>query len=847
MKIRPWFAVLLVAVATGLSLPSAVRAQLFWDTSGSATDSSAGGSGAPSAMWDTVTSNWNTDGTDTAGSLTTWNNGTAVFSAASDATGTYTITLDSTAAISADQINFDDGTVTISGGVGAGDQLILTNTAGVDVASGLSATISSIVGGFSQISKNGAGTLDLTAANAFSGMLLNAGTVRVNNNNALGVNLSNVTIADGTTLAATAGTARTLTYAYSVAGNFTLGQASGGTGALTLGGASGSGATMDLGGAVRTITVNNGSDTISASISNGGITKEGTGTLTLNAGAAANTYTGAITVNAGILASSAATGLGTSAGGVTVNSGGTLQVSGGNTQPDAIVLNGTGSTGSNGALRKTGANTTTLSGQISGTGAIAITAGTLRLTSTGTANSGYTGDYNVTGGGTLRFEFVSPSQLGPSGVLTLDNGTLRNDNTSTTAAGSMLPSGRTVTLGSGGGTLFYNTVAANLTDFGFSIVNPTSIVSGTGSLTKTGVGAIGFAAPSTYTGDTIVSEGELRLRSGTNRLPVTTNLIVNSPGILNVNGSGQNQTVASLSGNGRVGLGNGTLTINGTSSTTYSGTIEDTAFLNTPAAAGTTTTGGKITKNGSGTLTLTGSNLYTGVTTITAGTLLVNNTSGSGTGTGAVTISAAGTLGGTGTIAGAITNNGTIAPGASVGTLTASSNVTNGANSHWAIELDGTSSDQLVVGGNINLSAVDFLDVTGTGSGSGWVIATYAGTLTGTFDTVTAGYTIDYGTGSASQITLNAVGAGLPGDFNNDSKVDAADYVTWRINETANLALPNDNGVGNQPARYSLWSQNFGNPGAGGGPGRSAAAPEPVSVAMLLTGVAILGLWRRRA
>jgi autotransporter-associated beta strand protein len=823
MKVCSRFAVLFVAIAMGLSLPSAVRAQLFWDTDA---DAGTGGTGdaTPDGTWDVgTTAYWNVN-SDGSGAPGIWTDGSdAVFAAGGDATGAYTVTLSGT--VSANSIAVEEGSVTIN----SGTSLDLGGLATIDVASGASASIGSVMGGFSQIAKNGAGTLDLTAANTFNGMLLNAGTVRVNNNNALGATLAGVTIADGTTLAATAGTARTLTYAYSVAGNFTLGQASGGTGTLTLGGAAGTGATMDLGGTVRTITVNNGSDTISASISNGGITKEGTGNLTLNAAAAANTYTGAVTVNAGILVSSAATGLGTSAGGVTVNSGATLQVSGGNTQADAIVLNGTGSTGSNGALRKTGANTTNLSGSISGTGTIAVTAGVLRLNSTGTANANYTGDYNVTGGGTLRFEFISPSQLGPTGVITLDNGTLDNLNGAVPGNGSMMPQGRTMTLGAGGGTLNYNTAG------GLSIVNPTSVISGPGGLTKSGAGIVSIASACTYGGPTHVVGGTLRVRTNNNRYPTSTALTVDAGATFDVDNL--SQTVGSLAGAGTVDTGSGTFISGGdNSSTTFSGQILETGAV-----------GGKMTKQGTGTLTLTGSNLYTGLTTISAGTLLVNNTSGSGTGTGAVTIAAAGTLSGTGTVAGAITNNGTIAPGASVGTLTASSNVTNGANSHWAIELDGTSSDQLVVGGNINLSAEDFLDVTGTGSGSSWVVATYAGTLTGTFDTVTAGYTVDYGTGSASQITLNAVGAGLPGDFNNDSKVDAADYVTWRINETVNVALPNDNGVGNQADRYTLWRQNFGNPGAGGGLAGSAAVPELASVAMLLNGVAILGLWRRRA
>ena len=126
---------------------------------------------------------------------------------------------------------------------------------------------------------------------------------------------------------------------------------------------------------------------------------------------------------------------------------------------------------------------------------------------------------------------------------------------------------------------------------------------------------------------------------------------------------------------------------------------------------------------------LNGASSYTGTTSVTGtGTpkLFVN---GSKTGTGAVTIDSVGTLGGTGSIAGDIANSGTIAPGNSIGTLTATGSVTMNSNSHLAIELSGGSADKLVVGGNLNLSNVDFLDVTGVGQGLSWVIATYTGTL----------------------------------------------------------------------------------------------------------------------
>jgi hypothetical protein len=94
-------------------------------------------------------------------------------------------------------------------------------------------------------------------------------------------------------------------------------------------------------------------------------------------------------------------------------------------------------------------------------------------------------------------------------------------------------------------------------------------------------------------------------------------------------------------------------------------------------------------------------------------------------------------------------------------------------------------------------------------------------------------------------IALTAV-AGLPGDFNSDGKVDAGDYATWRKNEVANSALANDNGVGSQAARFSLWRANFGKPpGAGTGFG-AAAVPEPGSIVLTIFGLVALASSRRR-
>jgi hypothetical protein len=73
--------------------------------------------------------------------------------------------------------------------------------------------------------------------------------------------------------------------------------------------------------------------------------------------------------------------------------------------------------------------------------------------------------------------------------------------------------------------------------------------------------------------------------------------------------------------------------------------------------------------------------------------------------------------------------------------------------------------------------------------------------------------------------------ASLPGDYNGDGKVDAADYVIWR-NDPA--------GHGGNPAGYNAWRTNFG-ASAGSGVGAGAAVPEPASLCLLMFG--LLGAW----
>jgi hypothetical protein len=64
----------------------------------------------------------------------------------------------------------------------------------------------------------------------------------------------------------------------------------------------------------------------------------------------------------------------------------------------------------------------------------------------------------------------------------------------------------------------------------------------------------------------------------------------------------------------------------------------------------------------------------------------------------------------------------------------------------------------------------------------------------------------------------------LPGDYNSDGNVDAADYVVWRKTD------------GNNPAGFALWRANFGytlGPGGGAGGFGGVSVPEPSTLLLL--------------
>jgi hypothetical protein len=97
-------------------------------------------------------------------------------------------------------------------------------------------------------------------------------------------------------------------------------------------------------------------------------------------------------------------------------------------------------------------------------------------------------------------------------------------------------------------------------------------------------------------------------------------------------------------------------------------------------------------------------------------------------------------------------------------------------------------------------------------------------------------------TGNISYVTV----AGVPGDYNNNGTVDAADYVLWRDHSGTAFQLQNEvasTTPGQVTAEdYNAWRSRFGNTsGSGSALGESSSVPEPSSLLLILLGLGLAG------
>jgi hypothetical protein len=88
----------------------------------------------------------------------------------------------------------------------------------------------------------------------------------------------------------------------------------------------------------------------------------------------------------------------------------------------------------------------------------------------------------------------------------------------------------------------------------------------------------------------------------------------------------------------------------------------------------------------------------------------------------------------------------------------------------------------------------------------------------------------------------------LPGDYNGNGIVDAADYTVWRDQLGQNYTLPNRDPNASGPIGaddYAYWVAHFGQGGSGAASARTSAVPEPSELLLALTG-SIGCSWLRR-
>jgi autotransporter-associated beta strand protein len=381
----------------------------------------------------------------------------------------------------------------------------------------------------------------------------------------------------------------------------------------------------------------------------GGLTKDGAGTLVLNA---ANTFTGNTIINAGVLKLGNPLALQNS----TLNfpgTGGALDLNGFSLNIGGIA--GSGGFDLAGGTLTVGDNnlSTTFSGVISDSvgGGKLVKIGTGVLTLTGSSSSSF-GVIVQGGGGIGATANVASSGSSPFG--TSSNGVILDGGKLVDTGSGNIAWDRLFTLGPGGGTLeansphfvfnstgtvpFSSTGNSTLTLSGSNVDNEVKFKladpsGGKLSLNKVGSGrwilTVGSSQAWTYTGDTTISGGTLIINSSNAILPFGPgkgNLVINGA-TFSMNGrSGQN--INGLNGNGNVVSGTNFTLGNGDASGAFSGVIASSV------------TG--LIKNGAGVQVLSGANTYGGATTINGGVLQFNKSTSIG-GTGAsVTVNSAG-------------------------------------------------------------------------------------------------------------------------------------------------------------------------------------------------------------
>jgi fibronectin-binding autotransporter adhesin len=492
----------LLAAATLVAASSALAATQTWNTGG-------------------PTNNWNTSDLNWGGA--SWGSGNdAVFGGTGES-----ITLSS--AVTAHNLTFDVTGYSIAP-LPTTNVLTLNGTTPTISVTNLAdtATISAIIGGSAGLTKAGAGTLVLTAANTYSGDTnISGGTLRIGTGGSL-KNSTNVTIAAGATLnlndtnVSITRDLFTATTTGALVVNGTLSNTGNGESRLKFG----------------TITMNNGTITCgSADVAFGSFLFDGAGgDRTITANGALNKIDGA--------------GYGIAVGGVTLTFATT-------TSSDALAVSaalGAGNAGStSGSIAKTGAGTVTLSGTNTLTGKTTVSGGTLQLAKTASllATNWTAAKLTVASGATLALNVGGTGEFSVANVNTLLTAI------SVAGAGTGLQAGAKIgfdTTTAAGGTFTQGNI----------IANSTGANGGAIGVTKLGTGTLVLDKANTYTGGTIVSAGTLMVAATTGSIQVgAAGVTIASGATLTVNGTLELTSAAATLANSGTVTGSGVIDLNG--------------------------------------------------------------------------------------------------------------------------------------------------------------------------------------------------------------------------------------------------------------------------------------------
>ncbi len=404
-------------------------------------------------------------------------------------------------------VTFDDsaaGNTNISGSTVMPGSVVVSNTA-------KAYTLNPVIAGGTAVAKWGTNALTLAGSNTFTGgTTLHAGKLNINVVGEAGVsgplgNGGTLTIHGGA-IDNTSGSAKVVLNANPIAvgGDFAF---AGGS-SLALPG------TVDLGGTNRVLSVNANTLTLGGSISNGGLTKAGGGTLALTT---ANTYGGGTELVAGTLLTSNDVQLGTG-GGITVS--GTATWNAGPVIP--VTYNRNLTINSNAALGLASGNSgKTITGVLSGSGSISNSSTTgfdfrnTNNTFAGRVNNGYQMSFASLGdstnainlvGSNSRFVWTGGARTFALRPFTVNNtfasanNPARIDNSGSGALTILLD--LAITGPAGARTLELGGTNASANVFAGAIANGTGAVV---SLNKAGSGHWALSGTNTYTGVTTMN------------------------------------------------------------------------------------------------------------------------------------------------------------------------------------------------------------------------------------------------------------------------------------------------------------------------------------------------------